>query len=88
VRIPAGQVTPVWYVVANMNPALPFTGTGRICSITFEGLAPGTSLLDLTYAKAANRDGDTLYPVPIDGIISVLGEGSWHKLYLPLTRRH
>ncbi|MBC7265222.1 MAG: DNRLRE domain-containing protein [Chloroflexi bacterium] len=61
----------VWYVVTNINPAEPFTGTGRVCSITFSGLAPGTTALDFYYVKGSTRDGVGLYPTQVDGMIVV-----------------
>jgi hypothetical protein len=61
----------VWYAVTNFNPAEPFTGTGRVCSITFSGLAEGTTVLDFTYAKGSTRDGDEFFPTQVDGSIIV-----------------
>ncbi|MDH7488967.1 MAG: SdrD B-like domain-containing protein [Anaerolineae bacterium] len=63
----------VWYAVTNLDPAEPFTGTGRVCSVTFEGLAPGTTVLDFIYAKGSTRDGAALYPVQVDGTLIVRG---------------
>ncbi|MBC7265224.1 MAG: hypothetical protein H5T64_12845 [Chloroflexi bacterium] len=63
----------VWYAVTNINPAEPFTGTGRICSVTFSGLAPGTTALHFTYAKGSTRDGAALWPALVDGQIVVRG---------------
>jgi len=77
----------VRYAVANMNPAEPFSGSGRICSITFSGLQPGASALRLVYAKAATRDGGALYPVLVDALIGVGAEPLLHDVYLPLARR-
>ncbi|MGB9593324.1 MAG: cohesin domain-containing protein, partial [Anaerolineae bacterium] len=62
-----------WYSVTNINPAEPFTGTGRLCSITFLGLAPGETALDFVYAKGSTRDGDALYPIQVDGTLIVRG---------------
>ena len=65
----------VWYAVTNLRPAEPFTGTGRICSITFAGLAPGTTTVDFFYAKGSTRNGDALYPAQMNGEIVVEGAG-------------
>ena len=65
----------VWYALTNLNPAEPFSGTGRICSITFSALAPGTTTLHFSYAKGSTREGDDLYPAPEDGEIRVRGVG-------------
>lgn len=61
----------IWYAVTNINPAEPFTGTGRICSITFAGLAMGVSDLHFTYAKGSTRDGSPIWPGMQDGTIEV-----------------
>jgi len=70
----------IWYAVTNTNPAEPFTGTGRICSITFTGVEPGAAVLDLYYVKGSTRDGDALFPRQMDGAIIV---GPVHRLYMP-----
>jgi hypothetical protein len=59
----------VWYALTNLNPAQPFTGTGRICSITFRAREVGTTTLDIYYAKGSTRNGEGLYPVQVDGEI-------------------
>ena len=61
----------VHYVVSNMNPADPFTGTGQVCAIVFEALAPVTSTLHFDYALGATRDGDSLSPTKEHGEIEV-----------------
>jgi len=70
----------IWYAVTNTNPAEPFTGTGRICSIAFTGVEPGAAVLDLYYVKGSTRDGDALFPIQMDGAIIV---GSVHRVYMP-----
>jgi len=72
----------VWYSVTNLIPAEPFTGTGRLCSITFSGIAEGTTLLDFTYAKGSTRDGGALYPTQVDGAIVV---GQMYRSRLPVV---
>ena len=74
----------IWYSITNLNPATPFTGTGRICSITFVPLAEGLSPLNLCYAKGATRDGDPLFPTQSDGLIRT--PGATVKLYLPMMQ--
>jgi hypothetical protein len=59
-----------WYAVSNAEPAEEFTGTGRVCSITFEGVGPGSVVLDFSDAsppKGGSREGEPLYPVAIGG---------------------
>jgi hypothetical protein len=77
-----GAYNQLQYALTNVNPAEPFTGTGRVCSITFSGLAEGTTALDFTYAKGSTQDGDPLYPVQVDGIIVI---GSMNRLRLPVV---
>ena len=74
----------IWYSITNLNPATPFTGTGRICSITLVPLAEGLSALDLCYAKGSTRDGDALFPTQSDGLIKT--PGAILKLYLPIIQ--
>lgn len=61
----------VRYSISNQRPANPFTGTGQVCAIVFEALAPGTSTLHFDYALGATRDGLPLYPIKEDGEIEV-----------------
>jgi len=74
----------IWYSITNLNPAGPFTGTGRICSITLVPLVEGLSALDLCYAKGATRDGDPLFPTQSDGLIKT--PGAILQLYLPIMQ--
>ena len=64
-----------WYAVTDLNPATGFTGSGRFVTITFQGLASGTTPLHLCYAKGATRDGAPLWPTRVDGTITV-GSGA------------
>lgn len=76
----------IWYAVTSLNPAQPFTGTGRICALAFYGLAAGTSYVSFTYAKGSTRDGIGMYPGTQDGTVMVrLPER--YMLYLPLVSR-
>lgn len=107
VRVPSGQVTPLWdvfdssnhfiiknqvdndagmawFAVTNMNPSEPFTGTGRVCSITFSGQRTGSTAIEFAYVKGSSRDGAPLYPQPVDGILAI---GEW-RAYLPAMQRH
>jgi hypothetical protein len=109
VRVPAGQVAPlwevidrnnhfiirnevdntrgtIWYAVTNINPAEPFTGTGRLCTVVFSGVEAGTSELHFTYAKGSTREGVSLYPETVDGTI-VVQQPLHFELYLPFMVR-
>jgi hypothetical protein len=72
----------IWYAVTNINPAEPFTGSGRVCSIPFAGVAPGGSSLTLHDVKGSTRDGDALFPSMVDGAIFV---GQAYRLQLPVV---
>ena len=72
----------IQYALTNMNPAEPFTGTGRVCSITFTGMSSGAAVLDFFYVKGSTRDGDELYPAPMDGSVVV---GSIYRSHLPVV---
>lgn len=61
----------LWYSISNLNPAEPFTGTGRLCSITFSGLVTGTTPLSFIYVKGVRKDGFNLQTAHVDGSITV-----------------
>lgn len=61
----------IWYAVSNLNPAEAFTGTGHVCSITFQAHTAGTTTLHTHDAQGATRDGVSLAPAPVDGQIEV-----------------
>ncbi len=63
----------LWYAVTNVSPAEPFTGTGRLGAITFQGLSEGTTVLHFIYAQGGTKNGDPLNPITVDGSIIVLG---------------
>jgi hypothetical protein len=67
----------VWYAVTNAHPAGEFTGTGRVCSITFVGAGPGTAVLGFSDASpptAGTLDGELMYPLPVGGQQIVVAE--------------
>ena len=61
------------YLVTNLNPAEPFSGSGRFARLTFQGLSPGTTALQFCYVFGSTRSGGSLYPAHIDGSITVAG---------------
>ena len=61
----------LWLALTNVNPAEPFTGSGRVCTITFSGLAAGTSALEFYYAKGSTKDGGAIYPSIVNGTLTV-----------------
>jgi hypothetical protein len=64
-----------WYAVSQRNPAEPVNGSGTFTSITFRGVAPGTSLLNFAYQKLVDRDGVQI-PVTVEaGQITVQPQG-------------
>ncbi|MGD9030214.1 MAG: cohesin domain-containing protein [Anaerolineae bacterium] len=62
----------VHYAVTNVHPAEPFSGTGQVCGITFTGLDPGHTTLEITQVAGATRDGEPLDPATADGEIVVI----------------
>jgi len=83
------QVNPAagtaWYAVTNVNPAEPFSGTGRVCAIGLRALRPGNSVVDIYYAKGGTRDGASLYPVRTNALVSVTGDSERpYQLDLPV----
>jgi hypothetical protein len=61
----------VRYALTNLNPAVPFTGTGRVCNIIFSADAAGTAALHFTFAKGVTGDGDGVFPAQADGSVEV-----------------
>ena len=55
----------IWYAVSQMNPTEPVSGAGVVASITFKGLAEGTSSVDFTYHKLVERDGEPITPTTV-----------------------
>ncbi|NLE75259.1 MAG: hypothetical protein GX605_00725 [Chloroflexi bacterium] len=62
----------IWHALASINPAVPFSGTGRVCSIAFNGEALGLSALRFTYAKASDRHGNPIWPAMQGGSVEAL----------------
>jgi len=60
-----------WYAVANVTPAAPFVGSGRVCTIRLTGLAPGTAALAVTSAEGATNAGARLSPAGVGATIIV-----------------
>lgn len=61
------------YLVFNLNPAEPFSGSGRFAQLTFQGLSPGTTALHFCYVMGSTRTGESLYPAWVDATITVGG---------------
>lgn len=59
-----------WYAVANVSPAPAFSGLGRVCAIHLTGLAPGTTILQVT-AEGATNSGALLGPATAGATIVV-----------------
>jgi hypothetical protein len=68
-----------WYALTQtddpLNPGypLPFSGSGRIARLTFQGVAPGTTALHFCYGKGSIKEGTALWPAMVDGSITVSG---------------
>jgi hypothetical protein len=66
-----------WYSVTQtddpLDPGhpLPFTGSGDLARLTFQGVTLGTTDLHFCYSKGSTKDGGALYPTQVDGKIIV-----------------
>ena len=60
-----------WYAVANVSPAQPFSGSGRVCAIRLTGRAPGTVALAIPSAEGATNAGARLSPAAVGATIIV-----------------
>ena len=71
-----------WYAATQtddpFNPGypLPFTGTGRLVRLSFQGLAAGSTTLHFCYVKGSAKGGDPIWSASVDGSINVGGGGS------------
>lgn len=61
-----------WYAVANVSPAVAFTGSGRVCTLSLTGLAPGATELRVLKAEGGTDTGGTLRPAAMGGAIVVV----------------
>lgn len=65
----------VWYVVTQLNPRQPASGSGIIMTIRFRAKAAGSSLVDVAQVMLVDRDGVQL-PVSVSGgQVNVPGAG-------------
>jgi hypothetical protein len=64
------------YAVTQLNPAEPVTGSGVLAIIWLRGSGTGTSDLDFTYHKLANRDGETITSSTATGTVTTTAPGS------------
>jgi hypothetical protein len=62
----------VWYALTQINPRLPFTGSGTVMTLTLTGIGSGTSALGVTI-EAARRDGVKIPITAKAGQITVTG---------------
>lgn len=58
------------YAVTQLNPSLPKSGSGNVFTILLRGKAQGVSLLNFTYVKLAERNGQTLPATPLGGSVT------------------
>ena len=61
----------IWYAVSQMSPTEPVSGSGVAASVTFKGLAEGTSSVAFTYQKIVKIDGEQIPATTQDGQITV-----------------
>jgi len=77
----AGEIQ---YVLTEMNPAEPFTGSGVMAHITFRGKNLGTSSLIITHCLLSDRDANPMYPSTSNGSVTVV-QASPTPTYTPLA---
>lgn len=65
----------VWYVVTQLNPRQPASGSGAIMTIRFRAKATGSSLVDVAQVMMVDRDGVQLPASVSGGRVNVLGAG-------------
>lgn len=75
----------VWYAVSQMAPTEPTSGSGVAASITFKGLAGGTSSVAFTYQKIVKKNGEQIPATTQDGQITVVGTETSTPTYLPIV---
>jgi hypothetical protein len=75
----------LWYAVSQMSPTEPISGSGVAASITFKGLAGGTSSVAFTYQKIVEIDGEQIPATTQDGQITVVGTETSTPTYLPIV---
>jgi len=65
----------IWYAVSQRNDLHPdpVSGSGTLASITFKGLAVGTSPVAFTYQKMVNKDGEQIPATVQDGEVGATG---------------
>lgn len=61
----------IWYAVSQQNPTGPVSGSGVAASVTFKGLAIGTSSVTFTYQKIVKKNGEQISATTQDGQITV-----------------
>jgi hypothetical protein len=76
-----GNIT---YVSFLLNPAMPFTGTGVLALVRFQGVAAGASAIAFTYAELSTNSGQTLPYVTEPGRIVVADAAT--KAWFPAVR--
>jgi len=75
----------IWYAVSQMNPTEPVSGSGVAFSVTFKGLAEGTSSVAFTYQKIVERDGNEI-PVTTQNGQIVVGSGGAAPTSTPTSK--
>lgn len=85
---PGGFLSPDWqlqntinnddgvviYALSQLNPTEPVTGTGALATITWRGIATGTSPISFTHTDLYARGGVSIPATTRDGEIVVMGE--------------
>ena len=75
----------VWYVVTQLNPSMPVSGSGPLAAVTFKRLQPGTTVLRATRNQLADRFGALIPSSSQNGVVEL--PPAVRKNYLPLILR-
>jgi hypothetical protein len=95
---PGGFLTPDWelenridnesgvvaYALSHLNPREPVTGTGALATITWRGIATGTSPITFSYAALYARGSVALPASTVNGEI-VVAEAPSEFIFLPMV---
>jgi len=74
----------VWYVVTQVNPSTPASGSGALAAVTFKRLGPDSTPLTIVSHELSDRDGVTIPSMTQSGQVELT---VMRRLYLPLVLR-
>jgi hypothetical protein len=78
----------VWYVVTQLNPTPPASGSGAVLEITFDALSTGSTAVTFSKASMATRLGQTIPTSTMDSTYQIISQDSIQRIYIPLLLRN